>query len=482
MTQVKRSVGRYELLEELGRGGMGIVYLARQTDLGRLVAVKELGAFHAPDRAAAQRFVLKARLASSLSHPNVVTVHDFFEYAGRPYIAMEYLSRGSLRRYMRSLTLAQAAAVFEGLLGGPRTCRGRGHRPSRPQAGEPPAEHGGQGQDRRLRDREGLRRAAQRVGDHGVGNDARHAGVHGSRAGDRGARRPRTDLYAIGVIAYELFSGRVPFAGRDIEVMVRHLHTPAPPVTSINPGVPKDISGWIGRLLEKDPERRTSSAAVAWEELEEIVIDILGPRWRRQGLLVDAGDSHAGGPPGSSPATPPPFDLPPGPMTPTEVDVPVVRDGPLQPSPSRRGGGLRLPRRVGLAATALAAVLGVLVASLLRDGDEPSPRAAPGVTLAVAGASVALPTGWERTGEVAAGDRLESPPAAAAAPAGRPADGTVTLGLGPPSASNPALLSAAFTKRLTADLSEARQSSATFRAGCRPTATAACSRTGRAPR
>ena len=60
----------------------------------------------------------EARLAGSLSHSNIVTVHDFFEYAGRPYIAMEYLPRGSLRRYMRGLTLAQAAAVFEGLLSG----------------------------------------------------------------------------------------------------------------------------------------------------------------------------------------------------------------------------------------------------------------------------------------------------------------------------------------------------------------------------
>ena len=328
MTQVERSVGRYELLEELGRGGMGIVYLARQTDLGRLVAVKELGAFHAPDRAAAQRFVLEARLASSLSHPNVVTVHDFFEYAGRPYIAMEYLPRGSLRRYMRSLTLAQAAAVFEGLLAGLAHAEAEGivHRDLKPE--------------NLLMSKEGKVKIAD-FGIAKVSGELRSASVttaSGTTLGTPAYMAPEqaigerigpwTDLYAIGVIAYELFSGRVPFAGKDLEVMIRHLHTPVPPVTSVNGGVPESISSWIGRLLEKDPERRTGSAAVAWEELEEIVIDILGPRWRRQGGLVDVGGGDGGAVAGSSPATPPPLDLPPGPMTPTEVDVPVVARAP----------------------------------------------------------------------------------------------------------------------------------------------------------
>ena len=77
-----------------------MVYLARQTDLDRFVALKELGAFHASDPSFAQRFLRESRVAGSLSHPNIVTVHDYFEHDGTPYIAMEYVERGSLRPYV----------------------------------------------------------------------------------------------------------------------------------------------------------------------------------------------------------------------------------------------------------------------------------------------------------------------------------------------------------------------------------------------
>src|SRR5215207_8565649 len=97
---------------------MAMVYLARQTDLDRFVALKELAAFHASDAAFAQRFLRESRVAGSLSHPNIVTVHDYFEHDGRPYIAMEYVERGSLRPFVGHLTLAQIGGVLEGLLAG----------------------------------------------------------------------------------------------------------------------------------------------------------------------------------------------------------------------------------------------------------------------------------------------------------------------------------------------------------------------------
>ena len=72
-----------------------MVYLARQTDLDRFIALKELAAFHASDPAFAERFVRESRVAGSLSHPNIVTVHDYFEHDGTPYIAMEFVEGGS---------------------------------------------------------------------------------------------------------------------------------------------------------------------------------------------------------------------------------------------------------------------------------------------------------------------------------------------------------------------------------------------------
>src|ERR1700710_2155932 len=94
------SVGRYEILRELGRGGMATVYLAHQSDLDRDVALKELRLTEGPEREVARRFLREARLAGSFSHPNIVTVHDYFEQGGTPYIAMEYLQRGPLRPYV----------------------------------------------------------------------------------------------------------------------------------------------------------------------------------------------------------------------------------------------------------------------------------------------------------------------------------------------------------------------------------------------
>src|SRR5919197_3900186 len=118
MPDVMKTVGRYEILRDIGRGGMAVVYLARQTDLDRNVALKELGAFHAMDPAFAERFLRESRVAGSLSHPNIVTVHDYFEHEGIPYIAMEYMERGSLRPWVGHLSWVQVGGVLEGLLAG----------------------------------------------------------------------------------------------------------------------------------------------------------------------------------------------------------------------------------------------------------------------------------------------------------------------------------------------------------------------------
>src|SRR3954464_1473955 len=113
MQDVRRGVGRYEIMSELGRGGMATVYLARQIDLERLVALKELAALRLPDASFAQRFLREARVAGSLSHPNIVTVYDFLQQDGTPYIAMEYVERGSLRPHVGSLSLAQTRRALE---------------------------------------------------------------------------------------------------------------------------------------------------------------------------------------------------------------------------------------------------------------------------------------------------------------------------------------------------------------------------------
>src|ERR1700690_47575 len=87
--QPARIAGRYEILGEIGRGGMAVVYAARQVDLDRQGALKELGRLHVGSAEFAHRFLRESRLAGSLNHPNIVTVLEYFEYAGTPFIAME---------------------------------------------------------------------------------------------------------------------------------------------------------------------------------------------------------------------------------------------------------------------------------------------------------------------------------------------------------------------------------------------------------
>src|SRR4051794_39040907 len=98
---------------EIGRGAMGVVYLARQTDLDRKVALKELGSFVMTNPTFADRFLQESRVLGSLNNPNIVVVHEYFEHDAVPYIAMEYLERGSLRPYADDLTLPQIAGVLE---------------------------------------------------------------------------------------------------------------------------------------------------------------------------------------------------------------------------------------------------------------------------------------------------------------------------------------------------------------------------------
>ena len=148
-------VGRYEIVRELGRGGMARVHLARQLDLDRYAALKELGSLHREDAEMAARFVRESRLAGALNHPSIVTVLDFFEHDGTPYIAMEYIPRGSLRPWVGRLTWRRSAACWRACWPGSPT-RTRARRgPPGPEAREPDGHRRRAREDHRLRHRQG---------------------------------------------------------------------------------------------------------------------------------------------------------------------------------------------------------------------------------------------------------------------------------------------------------------------------------------
>jgi hypothetical protein len=303
---VMKTVGRYEILREVGRGGMAMVYLARQTDLDRFVALKELGAFHASDESFAQRFLRESRVAGSLSHPNVVTVHDYFQHDGTPYIAMEYVERGSLRPYVGRMSLAQTAGVLEGLLAGLAHAEQHGivHRDLKPENLMVTS-------DGRVKIADfGIAKASTKMQTGAfltatgttVGTPT-YMAPEQAMAQDIG---PWTDLYSVGCMAFELFTGKVPFHDSDapMAILLRHVNEPIAPVKSIDPSVDQGISDWIEALLVKDPEKRTRSSNEAWDDFEEIIIRLLGPRWRREARLLERVE-HVDTP---KPLTPAPFE------------------------------------------------------------------------------------------------------------------------------------------------------------------------------
>src|SRR3954453_9129436 len=306
MPEVMKTVGRYEILREVGRGGMAMVYLARQTDLDRFVALKELGAFHASDPSFAQRFLRESRVAGSLSHPNIVTVHDYFEHEGTPYIAMEYVERGSLRPYISKMSLAQIGGGLEGLLAGLTNAEQNGivHRDLKPENLMVTA-------DGRVKIADfGIAKATTKMQTGAfltatgttVGTPT-YMAPEQAMAQDIG---PWTDLYSVGCMAFELFTGNVPFHDSDapMAILLRHVNEEIAAVKSIRPEVNERISDWIQALLVKDPTARTQNAQDAWDDFEEILLSLLGPRWRREARLVERRDDDS---PGAKPLTPAPF-------------------------------------------------------------------------------------------------------------------------------------------------------------------------------
>jgi hypothetical protein len=286
----RRIVGRYEFLQELGRGGMATVYLARQLDLDRLVAVKELGALRTSDPSFAQRFLREARLAGSLSHPNIATVYDYFEHGGVPYIAMEYVERGSLRSYIGSLSLAQIGGALDGVLSGLSHAERQNivHRDIKPENLLISA-------DGRVKIADfGIAKATNKVQTGAylttVGTTV---GTPNYMAPEQAMARelgPWTDLYSVGVIAFELFVGTPPFGDTEqpMAVLMRQVKEPIPAVKHLRPEVDPGVSDWIERLVAKEPADRPQTAGEAQEDLEELLAALLGSRWLRAAPLLDA--------------------------------------------------------------------------------------------------------------------------------------------------------------------------------------------------
>ena len=246
---------------------MGEVYRATDAVLEREVAIKVLHASLAGDRGFVDRFRREARAAANLNHPNIVAVHDWGAVDGIYYMVMELVAGRSLRELLNtegSLAPAQAADVLLQALSALDLAHRRGivHRDIKPE--------------NMIVTRDGT----VKVADFGLARayaDA-HVTEFGTVTGtvpylspeqlQGEPADPRTDLYALGIVAYELLTGHLPFTGETpMAVGYRHIHERVPPPSRRNPAVPPELDGWVSSMTEKARELRPESAAEARRDL-----------------------------------------------------------------------------------------------------------------------------------------------------------------------------------------------------------------------
>ena len=247
---VGQTLGHYKILDQLGAGGMGVVYRAQDTKLGRQVALKVLPMGNTSSEEAVERFRREARTASSLNHPNICTIYGFDEHEGQLYLAMELLDGEPLDRRLSGRPLDLRTDARHRGAGRRRARRGarRRHPASRRQAGQhlPHAPRPGEGA--RLRPREAVARIpalgpAPRCEDTRRSPPEHFTSVAGTTVGTiaymspEQARGddvdPRTDLFSFGVVLYEMATGRQSFPGHTTAVVFDGIlnRDPVPPST-----------------------------------------------------------------------------------------------------------------------------------------------------------------------------------------------------------------------------------------------------------
>jgi serine/threonine protein kinase/ABC-type amino acid transport substrate-binding protein len=293
------TVPGYELLAELGRGGMGVVYLARQVELDRTVALKMILAGPHAGPAERARFVAEARATARMHHPNIVQIHEVGEADGLPYLVLEFVEGGSLAQALDGTPQAPRAAarLVELLARAMAYAHERGiiHRDLKPanilledsarvesQTVEcRKVEEGGSGPSDfttlRLDD---FRPKITDFGLAKVSDPERSLTVTGAVMGSpnymapeqaRGDTKkvgPAADVYALGVILFELLTGRVPFTADSAVTLLRKVGSEqAPSPRALCPAVPRELEAICLKCLEKDPARRYPSATALAEDL-----------------------------------------------------------------------------------------------------------------------------------------------------------------------------------------------------------------------
>jgi serine/threonine-protein kinase len=257
------TIGQYEVLEKLGEGGMGVVYKAQDTKLDRPVALKFLPQQLNTTEADRNRFIQEARAASALNHPNVCTIHDIQEHNGQLFLVMEFVDGQTLRE-KKSLTRKQAVEIGMQIADGLAAAHEKGivHRDIKPENIMVRKDGIVQIMDFGLAKLRGVSRLTREGSTVGTAGYMSPEQIQGQDADHR------SDIFSLGVVLYEIFTGAPPFKGvHETAISYEIVNVDPPPMTTAVPDIDPALDAIVLECLAKEPSERYQAVGEVAKEL-----------------------------------------------------------------------------------------------------------------------------------------------------------------------------------------------------------------------